>query len=105
MALPGNSAVPAANRTDQPEAPSAAAQLTISPIKLAAGLQVPGQQAHALVKVTASLFGLIIMGVLAPAITIHEAHDVLSPGWTIFLVIIELVIATIAGVVPYLARN
>jgi hypothetical protein len=87
------------------EQPSAAAFLVASLTKVQAAACVPASQAQTLITIFASLTGLAIMGALVPAITLSEARGVLAPGWIAAFLIVELVIAAAAGIVPYVARR
>jgi hypothetical protein len=97
---------PGTAAAEQPEElPSAAAFLTVSPLQVQAAARVPAPQAHTLITVFASLGGLAIMGVLAPAVTLSEGKSILTPGQIVFFLTLELVIAVVVAAVPYTVRR
>lgn len=86
---------------NQPEEPTAAAHLTITPAKLDTEIRVPITQAHGFISMWASLITLVVMEVLGPAIILKVAGPVMPTAWTASLVTIQV---TAGAVIAFVCR-
>jgi hypothetical protein len=105
MAQSSNSPTASTGAEQSEESPGASAFLVVSPMQVQAGAKVPAPQALTMITIFASLTGLAIMGVLAPAVTLNQAPKVLTPGWIVFFLILEYVLAAVVTIFPYTARQ